>query len=229
MKEIQPDVYWLEGKAVNVYLAVEADGLTLVDTGMPKSEGAVLTAVSELGYQPADLKRILITHADVDHAGSAAAIQAATGATVFASEPTAVFLQNGRSPEHMPRLIHWLSNLFFKYQTVPSSALQVFRAGDVLPVLGGLEVIATPGHTLEHHSFYRLSTGLLFTGDALNTRNGRLQSSPPRITADKEAARQSAHRLLERKPSVFACGHGTPLADPDGKNSARLLEELAQS
>lgn len=229
MKEIQADVYWLDGKSVNFYLGIDADGLTLIDTGMPKSEGGVLTAVSELGYQPTDLKRILITHADLDHAGSVAAIQAATGATVFASTETAVLLKNGRSPEHMPWLIQTLSNVFFKYKAVSATVLQLFRAGDVLPVLGGLEVVATPGHTLDHHALYRASTGLLFAGDALNTRDGRLQSTPQRITADKEAARQSALTLLKKKPTVFACGHGTPLADPDGGFSAQLLAELGQS
>ncbi|MCA9872648.1 MAG: MBL fold metallo-hydrolase [Anaerolineales bacterium] len=229
MKEIQSDVYWLEGRAVNLYLGMDPDGLTLIDTGMPGSEGMVLTAVSELGCQPADLKRIIITHGDIDHAGSAAAIQAATGAAVLASAETAVYLQNGRSPEHMPWLIQVLANTFFKFKTVPAAALQTFQAGEILPVLGGLEVIATPGHTLDHHSLYRPSTGLLFAGDALSTRDGRLQSSPKRITADKKAARQSALRLLEMTPTVFACGHGTPLADPEGEYRTRLLTELGQN
>lgn len=229
MKEIQPSVYWLEGRGVNLYVCVDSDGLTLVDAGMPKSEGVVLTAVSELGFQPTDLKRILITHGDLDHAGSAAAIQAATGAVVLASADTAVYLQNGRSPKHLPWLVQTLSDAFFKYKTLSAASLQIFRAGDMLPVLGGLEVLATPGHTLDHHSLYHPSSGLLFAGDALNTRDGRLQSTPKRITADKEAARQSAIHLLEKKPTVFACGHGAPLADNGGKNGQQLLLELRQS
>ncbi|MBK6324703.1 MAG: MBL fold metallo-hydrolase [Chloroflexi bacterium] len=229
MKEIQPNVYWLEGRAVNLYLCVDSDGLTLVDAGMPKSEGLVLTAVSELGFQPTDLKRILITHADLDHAGSMAAVQAATGAVVFASAESAVYLQNGRSPKHLPWLVQTLSDAFFKYKPLSAARLQTFRAGDVLPVLGGLEVLATPGHTRDHHSLYHPSSGLLFAGDALNTRDGRLQSTPKRITADKEAARQSVIQLLEKKPTVFACGHGAPLADNGGKNGQQLLLELRQS
>ncbi len=229
MKEIQADVFWLDGKSVNLYLCVDANGLTLIDAGMPKSEGIVLTAVAQLGRQPADLTRILITHADLDHAGSAAAIQAATGATVYASPDTAVLLQDGRSPKHLPGLIQLITDTFFKYKPVPAAALQRFQAGDVLPVMGGLAVLATPGHTLDHHSLYHPSTGLLFAGDALNTRDDRLQSSPKRITADKEAARQSALRLLEKSPSLIACGHGAPLADGGGKNRMQLIKELTQS
>ncbi|MBK8987904.1 MAG: MBL fold metallo-hydrolase [Chloroflexi bacterium] len=229
MREIQANVYWLAGKSVNLYLCVDGDGLTLIDAGMPKNEGMVLTAVARLGYQPTDLKRIVITHADLDHAGSAAAVQAATGALVYASDDTAVFLQNGRSPKHLPWLAHIIADTFFRYKPVPEAALRHFRAGDTVPVMGGLEVLATPGHTTDHYSLYSPTTGLLFAGDALNTRNGRLQSSPPAITADKQAAQQSALRLLEKTPSLFACGHGAPLADPDGNHRMQLYTELTQN
>ncbi len=210
MKAILPDVFWLDGGSVNLYLCVDADGLTLIDTGMPRHEELVLTAVHQSGHQPADLKRIFITHADLDHAGSAAAIQAATGATVYAGQETAALLRDGRSPAHMPALIHWVLNTFMKYRPVPAMALHTFAVGDVLPALGGLEVLASPGHTPDHHSFYSPARGILFAGDALNTRNGRLQTTPPRITADQQAARQSALQLLERAPAIIACGHGIP-------------------
>ena len=229
MKEIQPNVYWLEGRAVNLYLCVDSDGLTLVDAGMPKSEGLVLTAVSELGFQPTDLKRILITHADLDHAGSMAAVQAVTGAVVFASAESAVYLQNGRSPKHLPWLVQTLSDAFFKYKPLSAARLQTFRAGDVLPVLGGLEVLATPGHTRDHHSLYHPSSGLLFAGDALNTRDGRINLTPPRITADKTAARRSAIRLLHLSPTVIACGHGTPSTRHTPDDLTNLLHSLPET
>jgi glyoxylase-like metal-dependent hydrolase (beta-lactamase superfamily II) len=54
---------------------------------------------------------------------------------------------------------------------------------------------------------------VFFAGDALNTRNGRINPSPKRITADREAANQSAIRLLQLTPAVLACGHGAPLTN----------------
>ncbi|MCZ7671903.1 MAG: hypothetical protein M5U34_34610 [Chloroflexi bacterium] len=36
--------------------------------------------------------------------------------------------------------------------------------------------------------------------------NGRLQRSPKRITADQQQADQSALKLWELRPAVFACG-----------------------
>jgi glyoxylase-like metal-dependent hydrolase (beta-lactamase superfamily II) len=97
----------------------------------------------------------------------------------------------------------------------------------MLPLMGGLQALATPGHTLDHFSFYHPATGVLFAGDAVNTRNGRLQHTPRRITADQTAADRSARRLLALAPAVFACGHGTPLVGSD-ENIRALLNELQE-
>lgn len=50
-------------------------------------------------------------------------------------------------------------------------------------------------------------------GDALNTRRDRLNCSEERISADIDAARQSARRLLRLTPAVIACGHGRPFLE----------------
>ncbi|MCA9969684.1 MAG: MBL fold metallo-hydrolase [Anaerolineales bacterium] len=210
-QEIAAGVYWIDGGSSNFYLCVEDDGLTLVDAGMPRREGLVWRLLAELGRQPAELRRILVTHADLDHVGSAAALQAATGARVFASAMAAELLVNGRSPAHMPALVQFFLR-FIKYRPIPADAIEVVQPGQVLPLLGGVQVLATPGHTLDHVSFYGAAAGVVFVGDALNTRDGVLQPTPPRITADHAAARDSARRLRELAPAVYACGHGAPLA-----------------
>src|SRR3954468_9516341 len=52
---------------VNAYLVAEDDGLTLVDTLVPRSAKAVLRAAQGLG---APIVRIALTHAHGDHIGS---------------------------------------------------------------------------------------------------------------------------------------------------------------
>jgi glyoxylase-like metal-dependent hydrolase (beta-lactamase superfamily II) len=178
---------------------------------MPKRQNFVWEALAQIGSQKQDLKRILLTHADMDHVGSLAVIQAETGAKVYAGRETAVLIQSGKSPQHMPWAAQWIIDRFMRYQTTPSDVIEVFTEGDVLPCLGGLQVMATPGHTLDHFSFYSPTTGVVLAGDALNTRNGRLQRTPSRITADEVAANRSAIRLIELAPAVIACGHGEPM------------------
>ena len=87
--EIQPNVHWIEGRASNVFLCIDPAGLALVDTGMPGMQDSIFAEIQRLGFQPTDLNRIVITHADIDHVGSLAAIQSTSGATVFAGTETA--------------------------------------------------------------------------------------------------------------------------------------------
>ncbi|MFQ5436375.1 MAG: MBL fold metallo-hydrolase [Anaerolineae bacterium] len=198
--EIAPGVYWLTKGSVNLYLCDEPDGLTLIDAGMPKQQDLVWEALADLGKRPSDLVRILITHADIDHAGGAAAIQEKSGAAVFTSAATSELLKRGDSPQHLPWLMQFVVDHFMGYGPVSEAAIRPCQPGDDLSVLGGLQVLATPGHTMDHISFYNPTTGILFAGDALQTRNNKLALNPKRITADMETAVQSGIKLLEWRP-----------------------------
>ena len=59
---------------VNAFLVREDDGLTLIDTTLPRSAKAILSAASALG---APIVRIALTHAHADHVGSLDALAAA--------------------------------------------------------------------------------------------------------------------------------------------------------
>ncbi len=64
----------------NAYLLESAAGLALVDTGSVGQERAVLRRVA--GLRRDDLRLIWISHAHLDHYGSAAALRRRTGAVV---------------------------------------------------------------------------------------------------------------------------------------------------
>ena len=227
--QIRPEVYLIKGRASNLYLCADDDGLALIDAGMLGEQKLVLAEVERLGCRPDQLNRILITHADIDHAGSLTALQETTGARVFASSLTAQSLQRGRSPDHLPSLIQWFSNAFIRYRSPDPSSLEIIEDGEEIPVLGGLHALATPGHTLDHFSFYSPASGVLFAGDALHTRSDRLQRSAARITADEAAANASAIKLLELTPAVFACGHGQPKDDHKSDDLMILFNQLREN
>ncbi|MCA9953754.1 MAG: MBL fold metallo-hydrolase [Anaerolineales bacterium] len=224
--EIAPNVHWLETTSSNVYLVVEPPNIVLIDASMPRQQGAIFDFLRQAGHQPTDLTHILVTHADMDHVGSLAAVQAASAAQVMAGADSAQLINRGKSPKHMPAVVQWIIDTFMKYGAVAQEKIAIFKDGDTLPFLGGLQVLATPGHTLDHFSFFSPSTGVLFTGDALNTRNGRINLTPPRITADQTAARRSATRLLQLSPTVIACGHGTPSTNHTRDDLTQLLNSL---
>jgi len=225
--EIAPGIYWINAFGGNFYLCEEPDGLTLIDAGMPKRQQLLFQLVDDLGYAPQDVQQILITHADLDHAGSLAEIQAETGASVYAGVETAVYLTTGATPKHLPRIMDFaVRRIMGGIRPISSAIIKSFSDGDVLPILGGLQMLATPGHTMDHYSFFCPTTGVLFAGDALQTRNGRLQLTPPFITADLAAAAKSAIRLLELSPAIIACGHGKPLTNHGMDTLMTLFNQL---
>lgn len=215
MAEIVSTLHWIKGRFSNAYLWIGENGLVLIDTGMPGDVETILNYIIKIGRPITDLYAILITHADKDHVGGAAAIQERTGAVVYASKETAALMAVGEPPEHkpMPRLVNALVSRFMKYNPVPKAAIRIIGDGLTIPDVEGWQVLATPGHTADHHAFFNLSQGLLLTGDALDMRGGKLSSSPARFTADMTAARKSARRLLRLAPAIIACGHGDPLLD----------------
>jgi glyoxylase-like metal-dependent hydrolase (beta-lactamase superfamily II) len=224
--EVLPKLNWIEGRASNVYLWQDESGLLMVDTGMPGDTKKILAAILEAGYQPADVVAILITHGDVDHAGGAAELSARCDAPIYTNAATAELLTVGKSPKHLPWLMQFLSDHFVGYRPVPVERIQVLEDGQPVPNLGEWQMIATPGHCADHHSFCSPVHGVLFAGDALSTRGDRLQSSRKRITADQAAARESAKRLLQLAPAVFACGHGRPMVDHSAEDVMMLFHEL---
>lgn len=224
--EIAPSVYWLDGRSSNFYLCEEDDGLTLVDTGIRRRENLVFDAIKRLGRRDSSLAHILITHADGDHAGSVARIHERTGATIFASPESGKLLRSGKSPDHLPKMVQRLFRRMRRYEAVSEEDITICNDGDVLPMLGGIQVLATPGHSPDHLAFYSPTKGILFAGDALTTRRNRLSLLPQVMTGNVEDARRSAIRLLGLAPAVIACGHGKPMSSHSSDDLMKLLNEL---
>jgi glyoxylase-like metal-dependent hydrolase (beta-lactamase superfamily II) len=225
--EIAPNIYCIDCGASNFYLCAEEDGLTLIDAGIPKRHQLVWDLLDLIGKKHTDIKQIVITHADYDHVGSLADVYVETNATIYAGKETAVHIQNGTFPDHLPWLMKLIATkIVGGYQPVSSATIKPIQDGDILPIMGGLHVFATPGHTPDHHAFYTPSTGVLFAGDVINTRNGRIQASPKRITHDQQAAAQSAIRILELAPAIIACGHGSPLQNHSMESLMSFFNEL---
>ena len=209
--EIIPNVHVLKNSFVNLYLILEPEGMTLIDTGMPKGGAKlVLETIKNLGREPRDLKRILITHTDADHTGSLHALKVATGASVLASRLDAENLASGVSS----RTAKGVVGLMFKYlmpKAAPQTADVVLEDGQEIPVLGGLRAIFTPGHTPVHMSYYSPSQKILFAGDSLNTMGGKLQFQAGVVTDDFLEGQNSVRIQAALGAEVVCCGHGVPM------------------
>jgi glyoxylase-like metal-dependent hydrolase (beta-lactamase superfamily II) len=210
---------------VNAYLVREDDGLTLVDTMLPRSSKAILGAAERLG---APIVRIALTHAHGDHIGSLDALaEALPGVEVLISTRDARFLTKDMSldpgePDDK------LRGGWPGATTRPS---HTFEPGDTI---GSLEVIASPGHTPGHVSFLDRRDGTLLAGDAYSTLGGVATSARPNprfplvafSTWHRPTALQSARALRALDPKRLAPGHG-PIVDDPGAAMDRAIAKAS--
>ncbi len=64
-------VHLARGHAVNWVLVTDHTGVMLIDAGYPGDRQEVLASLRALGHEPGDVRAILLTHAHIDHLGSA--------------------------------------------------------------------------------------------------------------------------------------------------------------
>lgn len=219
--QITPNLHIIPLAIVNAFLVVEDDGLMLVDTGLPKNEKKILKYIESIGRKPSDLKHILITHADGDHIGSAKALRELTGAKIFASGYEAECAAKGmppREPKTSNPLLKLLFSLTAKMFVYPPTTVdQIVKDGDVLPILGGLRVIGTPGHTPDHVSYFSPSHNILFAGDSLRTSKDRVNNETTPFTWDEAKQNQSVKLQSDLKPQIVCVGHGDVVKDAANK------------
>jgi glyoxylase-like metal-dependent hydrolase (beta-lactamase superfamily II) len=214
--EIIPGVHVIPSVVVNVYLIVDDDGLTLVDVGLRGSEKRVLRYMAGLGHAPDALKRIVITHSDGDHVGALAALKAATGARVYASAIEAEAIAAGRMsrPLKVGGLLKLLMSVTWPwFQADPARVDECVTDGQVLPALGGLRVVETPGHTPGHVSYFAPSASILFVGDSLVSTGGRLRSSRGMNTWDEARALESVRKQAALGARIVCPAHGPVVRD----------------
>lgn len=212
--EITPNVYQFTRGANQFLLKTGPNELTLIDTGMPGATKITLEAVTALGYEPAAVKHILVSHSDLDHMGSLAGIKTATGATVYASAQTKAHIENRTSPPHIPPPLSWMMWLALKLTFKSATVDHVFADGDTLPIGGGIQTIHAPGHTPDNFVFYWTAEGVLFAPDLLFHNTPNLTLTPSAISWNKEVAVASVKKVLTLEPAVICVGHGDAVRTP---------------
>ena len=145
------------GYAVSAYLV---RGL-LVDTGFagaaPHLDAWLRNARRSFFHGSADgLQAATVTHAHEDHSGNAGLLQHRGVPVWIAPATRAAFAALGPIPWY--RRFTWGSP-----HPLAADAGRQSNAAAVLPA--GIEVLAAPGHTPDHHVVWDSTTGTLFSGD----------------------------------------------------------------
>ena len=211
---------------VNAYLVAEDDGLTVVDTMLPRSAKAILRAAEQLG---APIVRIALTHAHGDHIGSLDELAAALpGVEVLISTRDARLLDKDRSLDPgEPQ-----SKLRGGYPGAKTRPTRTLAAGDMI---GSLEVVAAPGHTPGHVALLDRRDGTLLCGDGYTTLGGVATTNKVRLpfplasmaTWDGPTELESARALRALEPAALAPGHGRVVESPLRAMDAALAKGSA--
>jgi glyoxylase-like metal-dependent hydrolase (beta-lactamase superfamily II) len=218
--QIIPNVYLVKGSVSNCYLILDNNGLTLIDAGLPRDRNKILEYIRNLERSPKDLHRIIITHADGDHVGSLAALQAASGAHTYASPIEAKAIAAGvpsrpLKPQGVQKIAFALLQPLMAriLRAAPAAVDEIVHDGEVLPVLGGLRVISTPGHTPGHVSLFSPSADILFVGDSLVAQGDMLRASRGMNTWDQVKADDSVKLQAALGARIVCSGHGPIIMD----------------
>ena len=220
--KVLDDIHIIPNVQANSYLIVEPDGLTIIDTGMPFSEKQTLKYIANLGRSTEEIKRILITHADLDHYGCLAALKEASGARTYASQSEAEAMARGGSSRPVNRSIGrfqgFMIRLMGKYlKPTPIQVDEMLTDGQVLPVLGGLQVVETPGHSPGHLSFFVPSLRVLFCGDSMKSNDKGLRASRSRNNWNQSLAEASVRKQAALGAQIVCPGHGPVAKDAGGR------------
>jgi len=197
---------------VNCFLVREDDGLTLIDTAVVGSAPGIRKAAQSLG---APIRRILLTHAHIDHVGSLDALVSEYQGIEFAvGQRESRFLRKDFSlgaGETGKRLMG--------FPGVKSQPTRLMNDGDRI---GSLQAVFSSGHTPGHFAFLDVRDGSLIAGDAFTTQTGVLAAGtfkllfpfPALFSWNREVAAESARKLRSLKPTRLAVGHGKTVESP---------------
>lgn len=180
----------LQGGPVNAYLFPEPEPV-LVDTGAKVDWALLQDGLAAHGFSVADLSRVIISHAHVDHFEAASLIAAASDAQIWVSDAAYdwaarpqtlwpqriafyrdVFLpQTAVPPQMVAIILNYMQTTAATCDPIPASRLVAFPVDGQLEI-GGMswQVYHTPGHASHQTIFYQPETRRLLSSDMLLQR-----------------------------------------------------------
>ncbi|USB32696.1 MBL fold metallo-hydrolase [Paenibacillus sp. YPG26] len=222
---------------VNAYLLQGPDGCVLIDAGIPGSEQKIGRTLAKERLTFKDIKLIIITHAHVDHAGSAARLRELTGAPILAHEGDAKHYSREEEMTFCPtgrfaRLFYRTGFILQPYEGFMPDLLVTGQQAMDLQAFGiPGTVIHTPGHTsgsisVELESKEAMVGDLLASGILLGGIMRKSHPIRPPFEDDPHRVAEELLRLLSSGHQTFYLGHGGPLGAAEVRRHADYLRSL---
>ncbi|MEY8743740.1 MBL fold metallo-hydrolase [Bacillales bacterium AN1005] len=203
-----------------VILQDEIDTI-LIDCGYPNFVPLLEEAANRHNLTLQSMTKLIVTHHDMDHVGSLAALKRAyPHIQIIAHELEAPYIEgqkkslrleqaestfNTLPDEDKPYAEQFMALL---ESIEPIAVDQTVTHKEKLPWCDGIEIIHTPGHMPGHISVYFSASKTMIAADAVVIEDDKLAIANPQYTMDMEAAIRSVQRLLEYDIEQLICYHG---------------------
>jgi glyoxylase-like metal-dependent hydrolase (beta-lactamase superfamily II) len=214
-------VHFVQTDLVNWTLVTDESGVMLIDAGFPGHRDDVLDSLRRLGFGVEDLRAILLTHAHIDHFGSAIWFAKVHGTPVYChaaevGHAKREYLEQAGAGDILPhiwqpRFLKWTVAISRKGGMVHDGIPTTEALTEDVSLPGQPMAIPTPGHTGGHCSF--VVDGVLVAGDALVTGHPLLtrvgpQLLPELFNHDQDGCVRSLAALGMLDTEVLLPGHG---------------------
>ena len=198
---------------VNCYLVKTGDGYVLIDTGLPTKRTSLEKELASAGCKPGNLKLIVLTHGDYDHAGNAAFLREKYGTKIAMHNNDSGRVERGdwnwglkAKPDKFP-IIFRIVSFFIRPGKFDTFKPDIFvEDGQGLSEYGfDAKILHLPGHTKGSIGIVT-SGGELFCGDLMDNMSGKpgLQF----FIDDLAAAKASVEKLKSLQIRTVYPGHG---------------------
>jgi glyoxylase-like metal-dependent hydrolase (beta-lactamase superfamily II) len=220
--EIKPGIAGTQtGAGVFLYAARTPSGVILFDTGLDPAAHGIDALLASLGSGRDQVQKIFLTHGHFDHLAGAAQFP---GAARYLGEGDLGLAAGTASPDALMAKV-----LSLVMRLPPVAITNPLRGAATIPVAPGLAVraIPVPGHTAGSYAF--LYDGVLFPGDIMIYKQGRLEPTPAMFDAHPEenlaSIRSLKTQLADEALQTICTAHGGCTPKGLGRN---LLNDLVE-
>ena len=137
------NVYFVGNTWVSVYLIDTPEGLILIDCAYEENLYLLIDSIRGLGFDPKDIRHLLISHGHFDHCGAARQLQEMSNCESWINEKDAYFFTERR-------------DLIAFEDRVPEFRIDHYYDSDQSICFGGMTIwpVPCPGHTPGTTSFF---------------------------------------------------------------------------
>jgi len=196
-----------------------------IDTGMPGNAKRIAAYVERLGKNLSAIKFIILTHADIDHVGSAAELKRMTGARLAIHADDAPILRGKQSFKTIRGPLGFIVKLAMSFMHYHPAEPDIILSAD--SEIEGFRIIHVPGHTNGSICVYKPGK-VIFAGDALRSDSRGNPKLPSRISSLNEAkAKASLTTIAALDFDTLLTGHGAPVVNNASKKVKNIVTRLS--